>query len=310
MPSRDLSDQLRDRLVSGLHAGRYRGGERLPPVRALAREFGVNERGVLAALRVLADEGFVELRARSGAYVATPHPASGEVLPHLGAWLVETLLDARARGIPPRTFGQYVRRCLETRRLHAACVECNDDQLHMLCSELANDHGLATRSVPVEELDGAPPSSALVGADLLVTTMFHVAEVRRAAERLGKPWIAVALRAAVIDEVVRRLEREPVYYVVSDPRFEPKLHRMLGTEANLDNLRFLVVGRDDVDAIPPDAATFVMSSVRDQMTARYGERNGPGIPLHPPRQISDDSARDILRFVVRANLASLSAGLG
>ena len=129
-----VGSALRDRIVTGLHVGRLTGGERLPSTRSLAAEFGVNERVVLAALRALADEGFVELRPRSGAYVVPPHPAAGAGLPDLGAWLVTTLVQARARGLPPRELPEYARRCLETRRVRAACVECNDDQLHLLCS--------------------------------------------------------------------------------------------------------------------------------------------------------------------------------
>src|SRR5689334_18694829 len=96
-----VAEALRSRIVSGLHVGRLTGGDRLPPTRVLAAEFSVNERVVLAALRTLADEGFVELRPRSGAYVVPPHPAAGGALPGLGAWLITMLVQARARGLPP-----------------------------------------------------------------------------------------------------------------------------------------------------------------------------------------------------------------
>src|SRR4051812_21764189 len=123
--SRDaVTDALRDRIVSGMHVGRYVGGERLPPSRALAAEYGVNERVILAALRMLHVEGFITLKPRSGAYIVPPHPSRGESLPDLGAWLVRILVEARARGLPPREVSHYIRRSLETRRLRAACVEC------------------------------------------------------------------------------------------------------------------------------------------------------------------------------------------
>ena len=92
-----VAESLRDRIVTGLHVGRLSGGDRLPSTRALATEFGVNERVVLAALRTLADEGFVSLRPRSGAYVVPPHPTGGSALPDLGHWLVTMLLQARSR---------------------------------------------------------------------------------------------------------------------------------------------------------------------------------------------------------------------
>jgi DNA-binding transcriptional regulator YhcF (GntR family) len=65
-----VAEALRQRLFTGLHLGVLREGERLPAVRDLARELGVNARVVLAAYEQLQREGLVELRPRSGAYVA------------------------------------------------------------------------------------------------------------------------------------------------------------------------------------------------------------------------------------------------
>lgn len=305
-----VADALRDRILNGLHVGRFTGGERLPSSRELAAEFGVNERVVLAALGTLAEEGFVVLRRRSGAYVARPHPSGGGALPDLGAWLVGMLLQARARGLPPREVSEYVRRSLDTRRVHAACIECNDDQLHLLCSELADDHGFVTEPVEVDVLRADEPTLAVRRADLLVTTLYHAAAVQAIAERLGKAWIAVALRPDALEQVGRALHEGPVYYVATDPRFAPKLHRMLAPVGPVENLRVLLVGRDDLDAVPPDAPTFVMSSARAHLDARFGPRGGPGRQIQPARLFSDEAARELLAFLVRANMASLAAGLG
>lgn len=298
---------LRDRIVGGLHTGRMRGGERLAGTRVLAAEFGVNERVVLGALRLLAREGIVAVRPRSGAYVVPPHPSAGTALPHLGTWLVETLVQARARGLPPRDFAEYVRRCTETRRLRAACIECNLDQLHLLCSELTADHGFVTESVEVRALDDA--AAALQRADVLVTTRFHATAVRTVAERLGKPWIAVGLRPSVMREVARLLADGPVFYVATDPRYERKLRRMLPASVPPDHLRVLIVGRDDLSAIPPDAPTFVMTSARAHVDARFGRGRVPGRPIHPPRSFSQEAARELLTFMVAANMSAFAAGV-
>ena len=305
-----VAESLRDRIVTGLHVGRYVGGERLPATRALAAEFGVNERVVLAALRLLADDGFIELKPRSGAYVVPPHPAGGGSLPDLGVWLVNMLVQARARGLPPTQVSEYVRRCLETRRVRAACIECNRDHLHLLCSELADDHGYLVESTELDELDDANPPLALRRADVLVTTTFHGARVKAAAERLRKPWIAIALRRDVLDDVSRCLAEGPVYYVATDPRVEAKLRRMLRPIAPVKHLKVMLVGRDDLSSIPADAPTFVMTSARQFVTARYGENGGPGKPMfHPPRSFSEGTARDLLAFLVRANMAALTVDL-
>ena len=305
----DVAESVRERIVSGLHFGRLAGGDRLPPTRALAAEFGVNERVVLAALRTLADEGLIALRPRSGAFVVPPHPAAGPALPDLGRWLITMLLQARARGLPPRDVSEYVRRCTETRRLRAACIECNRDQLHLLCSELSIDHGFLAEGAEVREIERADPPLAVRRADVLVTTAFHAKAVRRTAAELGKPWIAVALRHEILRDVARRLHAGPVYYVATDPRYERKLRRMLSSLAPLENLRVLIVGRDDLDVVASDAPTFVMTSAREYVTAQYGHRGGLGHPIQPARSFSDEAARELLTFVVRANMATLAAGI-
>ena len=300
-----IAAALRDRILTGLHVGRLRGGERLPNARSLSAEFGVNERVVLAALRLLADEGFVSLRQRSGAYVLPPHPSGGGFLPDLGAWLVSVLVDARARGLAPREVSEYARRSLETRRLRAACIECNADQLHQLCGELAADHGFVTESSEVDELAAAEFPLAMRRADLLVTTLFHAGPVEAAAKRLGKPWIAVALRPEAFEEAGRALREGPVYFVATDPRFESKLRRMLEPLGPTENLRLLILDRDDLATIPAHAPTFVMSSARERLATRGVAV--PGRPIHPPRMFSDESARELLTFIVRANVAALAA---
>ena len=302
----EVATALRDRLVSAIHVGRLRGGERLASVRQLAEEFDVNERVVLAALRALADEGFIELRPRSGAYAKPPHPASGTSLPDLGAWLVGRLLQARARGVAPRAVSDLVQRSMSTRRVRAACIECNGDQLHLLCGELADDHGYVAESVPLDQLSATDPTAGLRRADLLVTTAFHADKVRRVATALHKPWIAVALRAEIMRDVGRHLREGPVYYVATDPRFERKLRRMLANVGPVANLRVMVVGRDDLDDIPATAPTFVMTSARDYLRKKYGAHGGPGTPIQPARHFSDASARELLTFLVRSNMSALS----
>lgn len=295
-----VAEMLRDRIVNAVHLGQMRGGERLPSIRTLARELDVNERVVLTALRTLADEGWVELRPRSGAYVAPVHNGHGGPLPQMARWVVEMLLSARARGLAPRHVSEFVRRSLETRRIHAACIECNRDQLHLLCTELSQEHGIIADSAPLDELDPCDPSLTLRRADVLVTTAFHEQKVKAVASALKKPWIAVTLRPDVVRDMGRHLRQGRVYYVATDPRFEPKLKRMLSSVGPVANLQVLLTGRDDLSIIPADAPTFVMPSAVAAVRKRFGER-GLGRPIHPQRHLSNESARELLTFIVRAN---------
>ncbi len=88
--NRQIADQIRDAVA----AGRLAGGDRLPTIRGLAAELGVNRDTVAAAYERLAAEGVVESTVGRGTFVAgAGHPvAAASAAPQLSP-LVERLLD-------------------------------------------------------------------------------------------------------------------------------------------------------------------------------------------------------------------------
>src|SRR5437868_15156919 len=73
--SSSIADQIRQAIVTG----QLKEGERLPPERELAEQFGVSRVTVRDALRALEAMGLIEVRvgARGGAFITVP---SGPVL--------------------------------------------------------------------------------------------------------------------------------------------------------------------------------------------------------------------------------------
>jgi DNA-binding transcriptional regulator YhcF (GntR family) len=301
----ETSDAIRRRIVSGLHLGTLAHGDRLPSTRELSHEFGVTPRTVMAAYRELEREGLVQLRPRSGIYVAATPASGGGMLTQLAGWVVEVLVQGLTRNIPPIEFPERVRRCLETLRLRAVCVAGNRDQIYSLCSELRADFGLDTSGVELDTLS-APDDDAQLSlrrADLLVTIALHAAEVQRRARELGKPWIVVSLRPDLMSEVTRLLAGGPVYFVATDPRFGDALSRIFEPTGHASNARLVILGRDDPDTIPEGAPTYMMRSAREQL--RDTPLAGRVVPT--PRFFSTDSARELLTFIVRANIAAMAS---
>lgn len=303
MPKRrdDIANILRQRVMAGLHLGLLRPGTRLPSLRILAAEFDADPRVVLAGYRQLEQDGLVELRPRSGVFVADSAASAGEALPQTAEWVVGVLVEALGRGVPAIEFPERVRGCLETVRLRAACIECNDDQIAGLCRELARDYGLSTSPVDIDALRSAPVPATVEEADLLVTTSFHAADVRRLAERLGKPWIAISHRPEFIKETARLLEQGPLYFVATDPRFAGKLKEMFASTPGRENLRVLIAGQDDLSVVPERAPVYVMPAARSEL-------EDPSLAarvIPAPRVFSPESARALLAFIVGANVAAL-----
>ena len=65
---RQIAGQIRERIASGELAS----GSRLPPVRGIASDLGVNLNTVARAYRHLEADGFIRIRERSGAEVLSP----------------------------------------------------------------------------------------------------------------------------------------------------------------------------------------------------------------------------------------------
>lgn len=70
--------QIRDQVVLGIARGALRDGERLPSIRALAAESGVNMMTVSKAYALLREEGYIRADRRGGTTVCAP-PGEGPV---------------------------------------------------------------------------------------------------------------------------------------------------------------------------------------------------------------------------------------
>lgn len=319
-PRRDaVIDTLRQRFLSAAHLGLLKPGDKLPSAREVALELGVDRRVVLAAFRFLEREGVLALRERSGIYFA---PAAA---PHAGLdarrveWVSDFVAEGVSRGVPVHALADEVHRAVSTLRLRAACVECNDDQIDALCAELRGDYGLEASGVALdplrdasallgadeecedEDLDASRAPAALRRADVLITTPFHASDVKLVAERLRKPWLVVDVRADVFAELARLLERGPAFAVVADHRFARKLELIYRSTAGARHFRALVAGRDDLTQLPAGAPTYVTRLARERLA-------GTVLPIHEipaVRGLSAASTRDVVAFIVRANMEAI-----
>jgi len=297
----EITDALRRRIVGALRGGVLERGDRLPSVREVGAEFGVDPRLALAAYRALARDGVVEIRARSGIYAALRAASLDGGAPAIAeGWAADVLAEGIARGIAAPALGDWLTRTLAARRRRAVVVATSDDQVDGMCRELRGDYGLEARGILAAELDARAPA-ALRRADLVVTTDAHATRVRALAGARGLPCVVVTVRPDLVGAEWRLLLRDPVYVVVSDARFVSVLRDYLRATPGARNVRPVVLGRDDPKLIPADAPVYVTRSAR----ARLGRATVPGRLVPPARIFSPDCAREILRLVLRLNLEEL-----
>ncbi|QTX06308.1 GntR family transcriptional regulator [Agromyces archimandritae] len=185
--------QIVAQLAFTIEAGRLLDGDRLPGARLLAANLGINRNTVARAYAELRDLGLVEPRGRNGMVVC-------------GAERARAASSARERG--RGILEEAVGRCRELglgdddiRALlggaagpgagpapEISFVECNRDRAEYFAGALA-----AELAVPVDPLVLGEFEAGGVSSELVLTTFFHLAEVRRRFRGTGAEVIAIVV---------------------------------------------------------------------------------------------------------------------
>ena len=101
--------QLRNQIVIGIAEGKLKPGEKLPTIRALAEESGINMMTVSKAYQLLKQEGYILTDRRSGASVAVKDtvPLPQESLQALRLNISELRLSGMSREEVIKLCGEY-----------------------------------------------------------------------------------------------------------------------------------------------------------------------------------------------------------
>lgn len=304
----DLTERLRDQIVTALHVGRLHGGDRLPGVRDVARDTGANPRTVAKAYRQLEGEGLVEMRERSGVYVAQQDHWGGKLLEETGRWLGGILLEAWKRNIRIQDLADLIRRCTREAQIRAACVAENEDDRRAICEELTENFGIQSMAVPIAALpadaDPAALPPELRAADLVVTTPLHAGAVRAAADALGKLLVMVSLHPDLVDAIERHLRKGHLTVVCADPAFGDQVRILQGGERQNQIRVILAADRDRVAQLDPAEPVLLTRAAQERLPKEIVLT--PLVPFTP--FISPDSARRIAELMVRIHMEQEHGG--
>jgi len=294
-----VASTLQRRIEHSLRTRALGPGDRLPSTREVGGEFDVDPRVALAAYQTLADEGLVVLKPRSGVFVAPAISPSEERSPPAD-FLTDTLVAGLVRGFSLLRFTDELRIAALGRRLRAAVIAPTADQALGLSRELKVDYGMDTTALRPEQLkEGSAVRSVLQRTHLLVTTRLLATEVSSLAATLGKPVVIVDVRPPFIEAEWKTLARSGrAYIVATDPHFLELIRNFLQGMVDLTNVRMLLVGRDDLTTIPPQAPTYVTEAARQKL----GKTRIPGRLIPPPRVLAENSVRTLVAFIVKMNM--------
>lgn len=107
-------EQIKNLIQFGILSGDYGDGAQLPPVLALSKELGVNLNTVAKAYRDLEVMGLITTRRGMGCFVKkdAPRLCRKLVTEQVFSRLRESILEAKAAGIPRQELESFLRTCL------------------------------------------------------------------------------------------------------------------------------------------------------------------------------------------------------
>lgn len=308
----EVTRRLRDQIVGRIHIGQLHSGDRLPSYRELSGGWGVDHRVIARAYAELEQEGLVEVRGRSGVFLAPQEKIAGEMLPETARWVAEEVLaEAWKRRIKIPELPEFIRRCTSSVKVRTACIGSTEDHRHLLCTELKawfgfDSHPVAATAVeggvrasaggvPMVDTDALPPE--LRSAHLLVTFSFLAPEVRAVAEALRKPHVVVTLHPAGLETIQHHLERGPLTLVCVDPGLGERLRTVMPAEYASRIRVVLVHDRAALDELDPVREPLLVSTA-----ARARLRRDLPSVLRDLPALSPESAAELSHLLIRLNL--------
>ena len=227
-----LFEQAREHVITALHLGRLRSGDRLPSVRQVALRNNLNSKTAFAIYHRLKDEGYIEIRTGSGAYVSDLENLDLNQAYCLSIFqlIKENLAQASQLKIEPHQYQELVRNFIEKPRfdeIQVAVFECNREQINLFSSEISKHLKVQVFPVMLDSLGrcDAKLAKLLARADYFVTTDYHLTQVRELGEAYRKKTVHIRLNPNYIPALIAAARRGRLLMIVSDANFYPAFRK-------------------------------------------------------------------------------------
>jgi DNA-binding transcriptional regulator YhcF (GntR family) len=285
-----LEERIRSLIRGELHVNRLSPGDRLPSIRELAREHGADHRGVARVYDRLAREGLVEIRRRSGVFVArTVRTAE---LSGTDAWIGRILCEARSRHISLPELSQFISRLVDG-SIQCALLESTEDHIVACEEELARRFGLTVvpfrlrqRGSPGRLAERERLGRLLRQVHVAVTTSFHLDEVRDIATQAGTPIIGVSVSERFAEIVQQRLQKGKITVVAADASYIDRAQAYFGQAIKEGRLRMLPTHDPRATALRPGPDVLFTRAARRRMGFHGDHLLDDNVPFFSPAAVS------------------------
>ena len=177
------SDEVKGSLTHKISIGLYPVGSWLPSCRTLAAELGINRNTANKVYKDLADQSLTEVVPGKGyRVVKRPERGTPSSPNMMRARLVGAARDAKLGGMDRDAFIRSVVEIADMLYRHQrpliAFVECNMDDATLLANELTAALSEPVKPLVLADLERSPEDVA-ASYDIICTTLYHLAQVRR-----------------------------------------------------------------------------------------------------------------------------------
>lgn len=298
--------QLKTQIRHLIMTGTLKPGSQVPTVRQLAGFLRINPNTAAKALADLQQDGYLESRPGRGTFVAERRATGeGRLARGLERLVDETLDRARRLGYSAeeflataaaRTPTAGARKA--TKRTRALVVECNSEELSRFRDELEAELPLSVDRMLVDELTERVrrDSSFVREFSVVITSFFHIREVKAALATESVPVVAILTEASI--STLLRLselpEGSPVGLVCTTPKGSQNLLRSVQA-AGLAHLKPVLASADDPWSISRmlEATSVVVCS--EQAAEKLRGTLPPTVEVIISNRTLDRAGLDLLR---------------
>jgi GntR family transcriptional regulator len=229
--------QLQSILKAKIHSGEL-GDRRIPPIRHLAREYGVSVNTALRAYEGLRQEGIVAGAVGRGTFITSaPQALRKENRRKLLDKTIEHALEeALALEFSMEEFAEAAQEFVAEKRqlmerVHLVFIECNSEQLLYFTDHLELDPHIHRFPVLLEDLKREDPVTmrTVRESDIIVTSFYHMDEVQKRLGPLGRPIVGISLEPEISTIIrIAQIPRErTVGIVTTSERFRKIIREVL-----------------------------------------------------------------------------------
>lgn len=219
----DFYDQIKGQLLSAIYCGKITEGDRLPPIRDLAGDLGVNYKTVRRIYRRLGDENLIEIVQGSGAFLQ--RRTGDDTYEDMRRRAVFKLLDevaekARGLGLSARKFATLLEGYLTGQNLPPLRLGVIDheEEAFIFTRELKMRVAVEVQAFPLRDEPSEEELDQMACCDYLLTTSWHMEQVRKLAESLDKKVVEIKPSHQIYTEILAAARDQNIAIVIQDER--------------------------------------------------------------------------------------------